>query len=123
MSALANRDGMIVSMLRATRVGCDGGTALTSRVIASKSVGSRSAHGKCVINALTSQSPLLGRSILCGERSIITSRPPDSTHSKISLLSTFVKGNLVPPTMTTVAGFGPVELSKEEVDSRQRATS
>jgi len=60
--ALANLDGITVSTLRASRVACEGERALTSRVICSKSVGSRSDQGKFVSNALMVQSPLFGNS-------------------------------------------------------------
>src|ERR1051326_6672133 len=72
LRALANRDGKIFSMFVATNVGCDGATGLTSRVIASKSVGSRSVQGKLVINECTTHSPLGGNNSGGGDRSIIT---------------------------------------------------
>src|SRR6266478_5949338 len=87
--ALANLDGITVSTLRASRVGCEGETGLTSRVICSKSVGSRSDQGKFVSRALIVHRPLFGNNLWSGVRSMITRRPPDSTQSNISLLSTF----------------------------------
>src|SRR5882724_6610354 len=67
--ALANRDGITVSTFRASRVGCEGERGFTSRVICSKSVGSRSDQGKFVSSALMVQSPLFGNSFWSGVRS------------------------------------------------------
>src|SRR5438128_11550603 len=120
---LANLEGITLSTLRTIRVGCEGDIGFTSRVICSKSVGSRSDQGKFVSSALIVQSPLFGKSLGSGLRSMITRRPPDSTQSDISLLSTFEKGILVSPITTTVAGLGPVELNNDEVGSRHRTTS
>src|SRR5713226_3236013 len=54
---------------------------------------------------------------------MITRRPPSSTQRKTSSRSDFVKGTRVRPTMTSVAGFGPLKLKSDDGDSRQRATA